>query len=303
MGWYLKRLRELLKKYAEEMPVEMKEAFDQAITYYSMSKSLIGDMDSLAALRKMRHLERYDSPYMTYNSRRLFYEYLGYAPLAYKYLMRAVRMSAPNARVMWVDCRRAFFLMCGGKDPSAYGVDVEGCGERDLSEETGIKEVLEMTMLVKAHILAYSALMGYGDAEGVMGRVLERVKMGMDRNYDHITLRILRAFIPLLLSRGKRTLARGLVKSAVYTARTERSRYMYEWFRLYEMALEGEKEGLEKRIERYSRRKYVSHEILARSVAASMGINAEDNRRVAEEKAMRYGGLCFLRMAEYLHGR
>ncbi len=300
MGWYLNRLKGVLRNYGKEMPEDIRGAFDQAITYYSMSKSLIGDMDSLAALRRIKDMEKYGNPYMTYNSLRLFYEYLGHSPLAYKYLMRAVRISGPNARVLWVDCRRAFFLTCGGRNPLEYGIDVEGCGEKDLPEDSDIKEVPEMTLLVKAHILSYTALMGYRNPEGVVGTVLERVRMGMDRNYDHITLRILRAFIPLLLYLGRKTLARGLVKSAVYTARTERSRYMYEWFRLYEMALEGEGDGLERRIERYRRRKYVSHEILARSVAAHMGIDAERNRRVAEEKAKRYGGLCFLRAAEYL---
>ncbi len=302
MGWYLRGLKEVVRNYKDEMPEDMRRAFRQAITYYSMSKKLIGDMDSLAALQKMRGVERYGNPYMTYNSRRLFYEYLGHAPLAYKYLMRAVRVSGPEARVLWVGCRRAFFLMCGGRDPSDYGIDVENCDDEDLPEDPEIKEVREMTLLVRAHILSYAALMGYLAPEGVIDTVLDRVRMGMDRNYDHITLRILRAFIPVLLSVGRRAMARGMVKSAVYTARTERSRYMYEWFRLYEMALEGEGSGLKRRIERYMRRKYVSHEILARGIAARMGIEAEQNRRVAEEKAKRYGGLCFLRISEYLYG-
>ncbi len=143
-----------------------------------------------------------------------------------------------------------------------------------------INEGLEMTALVKSHILSCAAVVGVRDPEDIAEDILKNVKMGMEKNYDHITLRILTAFIPVLFSIGKGTLARGLVRSAIYTSRTERNRYMYEWFSLYDRVIRGRTEGLEERIKIFAGRKYVIHEVIARRVAYRLGVNPEEDLEV-----------------------
>lgn len=295
LRWYLRELKRIMREC--NLPEEMRLGFKKSIHHYHLSLHLIGDMASLKALKHLKKLLEFkdEDPYFVHGALRLFYEYLGHAPLAYKHLLLSVRYSEPGRVVAWVGCRRAFFLMCGGRDPAEEGIDIDNCEGEEL--KGNVKELPEMTALVKAHILSYATLMGLKEAGEVADRIFRSVKMGMERNYDHITLRILRAFIPVLITLRMRSPARNLVRTAIFTAKTERSRYMYEWFKLYSMAIEGNVEGIERRIEAYARRKYVAHEILAREIAHRFGVSPQENHRIAQEKAERYGGLCYLRMA------
>jgi len=298
MGWYLRELVRILEEYRDEMPENMERDFRQAINYYRLSFNLIGRMDSRKALKHLKKIERYDDPYFTYNARRLFYEYLGHTPLAYKYLIKAIEVAPEGTGILWEDCRKAFLLMCAGRDPASKGIEIERCENRELVEQ--INEGLEMTALVRSHILSCAAVVGVREPKEIAEDILKNVKMGMEKNYDHITLRILTAFIPVLFSIGKGTLARGLVRSAIYTSRTERNRYMYEWFSLYDRAIQGRTEGLKRRIKVFAGRKYVIHEIIARRVAYRLGVNPDENLKVSREKARKYGGVCYERMVDLI---
>jgi len=297
MEWFVREIARLYRTYGDELSPSLKEAFKLAILYFRLSSNLIGRMRSREAMRYLKRLERIGNEYTVSSAKRLFYEYLGHYPLAYRYLNRSIKMAPEESPVMWPDCRKAVMLVCGGRDPRRMGMDLEGCGNPEVPEM--FKDTEEMTFLVQAHVKSYLTLAGLEDPEATIPMVLQRIKFGMERNYDHITLRILQSFVPVLVQH-RRALAWSLTKAALSTARTERNRYMYEWFKIYDSALSGDPDRLVRRIEFYARRKYVSHEILARRVAYRMGISPDENRRISQEKAERYWNLCVVRMADNL---
>jgi len=294
-----------MDEYGRSMPDPLRRDMEVAILHHSMALALLSGMDSKRAYRYLKTLRSYGerNAFVIYSAHRYFYEYLGHVPLAYKYLNRMYNLFNRNPdrpeNIAWKGCREVVYLLCLGRTSGSPEPAMADC-EVPLKNSGGTQEASEMTLLVNAHVLSYAALMGLKEPEEIAETVLKRVKMGMERNYDHITLRILRAFVPILHYLGHTSLAKGLIRSSIYTAKTERNRYMYEWFRLYEMAVERRPENLERRIRIYESRKYVAHEILARVVAFRLGVGERDNGRIAHEKALRYGGLCYERAAKLL---
>ncbi|NPB04127.1 MAG: hypothetical protein GXO39_06920 [Thermotogae bacterium] len=301
-GWFLNEILKLTKQHWEEFPERVKRDITFAKHYFLIGYYLIGRMDSRRAFQHLKKLEKVSTPYLIASARRLFYLYLGHHPLAYKYVQLGKKLAKENTVLMWEDCRRAFFLMCGGKDPRKYGIDPAECGKEYANAYPAVEETPEMTFLVRTHIRAFAILMGFLPLTTESLQDLMRgVKLGFDKNYDHVTLRILRALVPLLNADPfTRHFAGRMLRAAKHTSKTEGSRYMYEWFELYEMAFKGEAPNIERKIRFYESRKFIAHEILARLIAAHLGINPDRNLSEAKAKAQRYWQRCVLRIGDLL---
>ncbi|NPB04128.1 MAG: hypothetical protein GXO39_06925 [Thermotogae bacterium] len=282
LDWFMDRLIALYSTLPPEKRKKLNE--ERIINLFYVAMYVLRDMEPDKALPYIRGKE-------SLIEKRIFHEYLGNNPMAYRYLLKFAKTSPPN---FWVDIRKLYFRIYKGSK----------INPKDLENLQTSEDELEFVaqVIMKGYVLALYHLLYEEISEKVFEDIKRILLYGLSENYDHTTARLLQVFVPLAFSLGKETLARKLTQAAISTAETEKNRYMYEWFNLYSMALERKNGLLKDKIVLYRSKGYIGHEVLALTVLRALeGENPELNGRL-KHLIDRYWHRHTFKMANILSG-
>ncbi len=284
LDWFLERFNRMLKDLSPEHLERLGQRRFPDLFYVVMY--VIRDMRPEKALPYVR-------PKGNLIERRIFHEYLGNHPRAYHYVLRGEKEMGLGG--FWTEIRKLYLHLYRGKDIRLERVEALETTEDELEFVAQI--------ITKSYTVGLYHLLKGDVPEDTFNRVRKTVMYGLSENYDHTTSRLLQVFIPMAVMKGKGTLARRLLNAAISTARTEKNRYMYEWFVLYDAALTGEVGGIGRKVRTYRERGYLGHEVLGRAVLQLVGRGSSHNLRRIKEIRDRYWHVHTIRFAEILTGR
>ncbi|MEO0149917.1 MAG: hypothetical protein ABIL23_05820, partial [candidate division WOR-3 bacterium] len=178
-GWF-KRLKMVINVYEKRFGGD--ELSDlMSVVYYTISK-----MDSK---RAYKHTNGKGEFY--YRCKRIFYEYLGYNPLALKY-DRLARKQYPQQSTFWRDVREKYFILYKGDFDKFVGLE---------PSEDDIEYISQLAIKTYAEGI-YNLLLGRGD-ESYLKKALRVLNLTLSENYDHDSLRIMQVLIPYTVFMGK----------------------------------------------------------------------------------------------------
>ncbi|MEO0138776.1 MAG: hypothetical protein ABIL16_04115 [candidate division WOR-3 bacterium] len=246
-GWF-KRLKMVINVYEKRFGGD--ELSDlMSVVYYTISK-----MDSK---RAYKHTNGKGEFY--YRCKRIFYEYLGYNPLALKY-DRLARKQYPQQSTFWRDVREKYFILYKGDFDKFVGLE---------PSEDDIEYISQLAIKTYAEGI-YNLLLGRGD-ESYLKKALRVLNLTLSENYDHDSLRIMQVLIPYTVFMGKGQIAKRLIKSAIDTAKTERSLYMFKWFEIYKAILSRDENYLKFWADKFYNRRFLYHEVMCKGALLLMG--------------------------------
>lgn len=283
LDWFLERFNRMLKDLKPEQADYLNRYKFSSMFYVIMY--VIRDMRPEKALPYVRSGENVIE-------RRIFHEYLGNHPRARYYLLRGEKEMGLGK--FWTAIRKLYFRLYRGKE-----IRIEDVEALETSEDE--MEFVAQVIMKNYTVGIYHLLKGEISDE-TFEKIRKAVMYGLSENYDHTTSRLLQVFIPLAVMTGREGLARRLLNAAISTALTEKNRYMYEWFKLYEAALTGELGNIKRRIRTYRSRGYLGHEVLARTVLQLSGGGSWANLRRIKEVRDKYWHVHTVRFAEVLTG-
>ncbi len=285
MDWFLERFNRLMEDLSPEDLKKVEE--NRFIILFKVVMHVVRDMEPDKAIPYLRDPE-------ALIERRIFHEYLGNHPRAYYYLRRGEKEM--NLTGFWADIRKIYMRIYRGQKVRIEEVEALETSEDELE--------FVAQVITKAYTIALHHLL-FGDiSTETFDRIKKAVIYGLSENYDHTTSRLLQVFIPLAVEIGRVGLARRFLNAVISTSQTERNRYMYEWFTMYRMALEGgDREVLKRKAAFYQDKGYKGHEVLARSISHLLGGGDEDNLKRIRELKERYWHHHTVRFAEALIGK
>ncbi len=283
LDWFLERFNRMLKDLSPEQVEYLNRERFPNLFYVVMY--VIRDMRPAKALPYVRSKKNLIE-------RRIFHEYLGNHPRAHHYVLRGEREMGLTG--FWTEIRKLYLRLYRGKEIQLSEVEALETTEDELE--------FVAQVITKNYTVGLYHLLRGEVPEDTFERVRKAVMYGLSENYDHTTSRLLQVFIPMAIVRGKGALARRLLNAVISTARTEKNRYMYEWFRLYDAALAGEVGDVKRRIRTYRERGYLGHEVLGRTVLQLLGRGSNHNLRRIKEIRDKYWHVHTVRFAEVLTG-
>ncbi len=292
LDWFLNRFNRMLKNLTPEQMEKLNRERFPNLFYVVMY--VIRDMRPKKALPYIRSRHNLIE-------RRIFHEYLGNHPRAHHYLRRGEKEM--NLVGFWTDVRKIYYRLYRGLRVNVNDVEKLETTEDEI-------EFVAQVITKNYAIGLYHLLVGDISLE-TFGRIKKAVMFGLSENYDHTTSRLLQVFIPLAVMIGKEGTAKNLLNAAISTARTEKNRYMHEWFSIYRIALnlpfiENEKEVgdlLKRRIRFYMQRGYRGHEVLARTTLHFLSPVSHRNLRRIKEIRDKYWHHHTVRIVEVLTGQ
>lgn len=249
MGWF-NRLDWFIKTYKDRFG-------DGGLDWFKEVKYTISVMNYTKAKKYAKNVP----------TKRIFYEYMGINPLAYRYSLKEAENSSDDEIVkFWKPLKNVYFKIYRG--------------ESVLYDEVFSIEIISERMdtiaqiIMKAYIRTLYCFMTETKSRDVLEESIKVLNNGLKEGYHHTALRLLQVLIPYMVFMGLRGKATQLIDLAINTAEVSNNRYMYEWFKIYRWALKGFKnEVVKKHLVFYSKNRYVYHTLMT-----SYLLNPDDKR-------------------------